>query len=72
MKAKLEEVAQTYGIENWGAGYFSINKGHLVVHPSEYDRRGADLMEILEDLQRRRIHALLLRFPQILVNQMKN
>ncbi|WP_249355752.1 hypothetical protein [Chloracidobacterium aggregatum] len=29
-------------------------------------------MEILEDLQRRRIHApLLLRFPQILVNQMK-
>ncbi|MGQ9897178.1 MAG: biosynthetic arginine decarboxylase [Acidobacteriota bacterium] len=73
MKAKLEEVAQTYGIENWGAGYFSINKkGHLVVHPSEYDRRGADLMEILEDLQRRRIHApLLLRFPQILVNQMK-
>lgn len=58
MKAKLEEVAQTYGIENWGAGYFSINKkGHLVVHPSEYDRRGADLMEILEDLQRRRIHA---------------
>ncbi len=73
MKAKLEEVAQTYGIENWGAGYFSINKkGHLVVHPSEYDRRGADVMEILEDLQRRRISApLLLRFPQILVNQMK-
>jgi arginine decarboxylase len=73
MKAKLEEVAQTYGIENWGAGYFSINKkGHLVVHPSEYDRRGADLMEILEDLQRRQIHPpLLLRFPQILVNQMK-
>ncbi|MFQ3638562.1 MAG: biosynthetic arginine decarboxylase, partial [Chloracidobacterium sp.] len=53
--------------------YFSINKkGHLVVHPSEYDRRGADIMEILEDLQRRRIQApLLLRFPQILVNQMK-
>ncbi len=73
MKAKLEEVAQTYGIENWGAGYFSINKkGHLVIHPSDYDRRGADVMEIIDDLGRRGIKSpILLRFPQILVNQMK-
>jgi arginine decarboxylase len=73
MKAKLEEVAQTYGIENWGAGYFDINKkGHLVVHPSDGDRRGADVMEIIEDLSRRGVRSpILLRFPQILSNQVK-
>ncbi len=34
MKSAIAEIAQTYGIENWGAGYFDINsRGHLVVSP---------------------------------------
>jgi arginine decarboxylase len=31
----LDEVIQTYGVENWGAGYFEVNrKGHLAVRPA--------------------------------------
>ncbi|MBX7218581.1 MAG: biosynthetic arginine decarboxylase [Blastocatellia bacterium] len=73
MKAKLEEVAQTYGIENWGAGYFDINqKGHLIVRPAPGDRRNVDVKEIIEDLSRRNIKSpILLRFPQILANQVR-
>lgn len=73
MKAKLEEIAQTYGIENWGAGYFDINqKGHLIVRPSSGDRRSVDVMELIDDLTRRNIKSpILLRFPQILANQVR-
>jgi len=50
----IEQTLETYGIENWGAGYFGINrKGNLVVHPSEADQnRAADVREIIEDLGR--------------------
>jgi len=69
----LEEVVQTYGVENWGAGYFEINrKGHLVVHPAEGDPRYVDIKELIDDLvdQRRLQLPVLLRFPQILSNQL--
>ncbi|MGH9914959.1 MAG: biosynthetic arginine decarboxylase, partial [Pyrinomonadaceae bacterium] len=63
----------TYGIENWGAGYFGINrKGNLIVHPSESDNRSADVKEIIEDLHRRGISApVLLRFPQLVTSQIR-
>ena len=66
MTTAIEQTLETYGIENWGAGYFGINrKGNLVVHPSETDQsRAADVREIVEDLRRRGIHPpVLLRFP---------
>src|SRR5215472_12630949 len=69
----LEEVVQTYGVENWGAGYFEINrKGHLVVHPAEGDPRFVDIKELIDDLvdQRKLQLPVLLRFPQILSNQL--
>lgn len=69
----LEEVVQTYGVENWGAGYFEINrKGHLVVHPAEGDPRYVDVKELIDDLvEQRKIQLpILLRFPQILANQL--
>jgi len=69
----LEEVVQTYGVENWGAGYFEINrKGHLVVHPAEGDPRYVDVKELIDDLvdQRKLQLPVLLRFPQILSNQL--
>ena len=54
MKSTLEETMQTYGIENWGAGFFDVNKkGNLIVRPSEEDVASADVNEIIEDLLKR-------------------
>ena len=55
MTTAIEQTLETYGIENWGAGYFDVNrKGNLIVRPAEGDTRSADLREIVEDLARRR------------------
>ncbi|HYP51567.1 MAG TPA: biosynthetic arginine decarboxylase, partial [Pyrinomonadaceae bacterium] len=74
MTATIEQTIETYGIENWGAGYFSVNrKGNLVVHPSENDTKSsADVKEIVDDLRKRGINApILLRFPQLIVGQIR-
>lgn len=70
----LEEVIQTYGVENWGAGYFEVNrKGHLAVRPAEGDARAVDIKELIDHLvdQRKLQLPILLRFPQILTNQLR-
>jgi len=70
----IEQTLETYGIENWGAGYFSINrKGNLVVHPSKDDTAAAaDVKEIIDDLSRRGINTpVLLRFPQLITAQIR-
>jgi arginine decarboxylase len=70
----IEQTLETYGIENWGAGYFGINrKGNLVVHPSESDQsKAADIKEIVDDLARRGITTpVLLRFPQLVTAQVR-
>jgi len=69
----IEQTVETYGIENWGAGYFDVNrKGNLVVRPGEGDPRSADLKEIIEDLAGRGITApILLRFPQLVAAQVR-
>jgi arginine decarboxylase len=70
----LEEVVQTYGVENWGAGYFEVNrKGHLAVRPAEGDPRSVDIKELIDDLveHRKLLLPILLRFPQILDNQLR-
>ena len=73
MTTAIEQTLETYGIENWGAGYFDINrKGNLIVHPSENDARAADVKEIIEDLARRGINTpILLRFPQLVASQVR-
>lgn len=73
MTATIEQTIETYGIENWGAGYFGVNrKGNLVVHPSENDTKAADVKEIIDDLKKRGINApILLRFPQLIVGQIR-
>ena len=54
MTTAIEHTLETYGIENWGAGYFDVNrKGNLIVRPAEGDTRSADLREIIDDLARR-------------------
>jgi len=69
----IEQTLETYGIENWGAGYFDVNrKGNLIVRPAEGDPRSADLKEIIDDLAKRGIGApVLLRFPQLVAAQVR-
>ena len=51
MTTAIEQTLETYGSENWGAGYFDVNrKGNLIVRPVEGDPRSADLKEIIDDL----------------------
>lgn len=73
MTTAIEQTLETYGIENWGAGYFDVNrKGNLIVHPAENDSRAADLKEIIDDLARRGIGPpVLLRFPQLVASQVR-
>jgi arginine decarboxylase len=73
MKSAIAEVAQTYGIENWGAGYFGINsQGNLSVRPAEGDPRSVDVRKIVDDLIARRVKLpFILRFPQIFATQVR-
>jgi arginine decarboxylase len=73
MASVIEESVETFGVENWGAGYFGISRqGTLVVHPAENDPRVADVKQIVDDLARRGYKApILLRFPQIIANQVR-
>ena len=35
-KWKIHDAIETYGVRNWGKGYFGINKaGHVKVHPTK-------------------------------------
>jgi len=69
----IEQTLETYGIENWAAGYFDVNrKGNLIVRPVEGDPRSADLKEIIDDLAKRGITTpVLLRFPQLVAAQVR-
>ena len=73
MTTVIEQTLETYGIDNWGAGYFDVNrKGNLIIHPAEGDSRSADLKEIIDDLARRGVSApVLLRFPQLVAAQVR-
>ncbi len=73
LSAVIEQTIETYGIDNWGADYFGVNrKGHLIVHALDNDNYSADVMEIIEDLKKRGINTpILLRFPQLLLGQIR-
>ena len=73
MSAVIEQTIETYGIENWGANYFGVNrKGNLIVRASENDNLSADVKEIIDDLSKRGINTpVLLRFPQLLAGQIR-
>jgi arginine decarboxylase len=73
MATVIEESVETFGVEDWGAGYFGVSRnGNLIVHPAEGDARAADVKQIIDDLHRRGFKApVLLRFPQVIANQVK-
>ncbi|MBD3335487.1 MAG: biosynthetic arginine decarboxylase, partial [Candidatus Eisenbacteria bacterium] len=70
MESTIRRMRALYGTDNWGQGYFDINRsGRLVVLP-DLDETEADVWEIYHEARRRGLNPpLLLRFPQILDNQ---
>jgi len=73
LSAIIEQTIETYGIDNWGAGYFGVNrKGNLIVRATEGENLTADVKVIIDDLSRRGINTpVLLRFPQLLFGQIR-
>lgn len=71
-KWTVEDAAEMYNINGWGASYFSINdKGHVVVSPKK-DSVEVDLRELMDELALRDISApVLLRFPDIIDNRIE-
>lgn len=69
-----DQIADIYDVDAWGAGYFEIGpRGNLLVRPRRGDLRYADLKEIVDYLvtQRKLTPPILLRFPQLLENQLR-
>ena len=64
----LKNAEKIYNIDNWGDGFFSINrKGHVCVHPSPHSKYGIDLRDLVDDLIKRKIRPpILLRFMDVL------
>jgi arginine decarboxylase len=73
LSSVIEQTSEIYGIGNWGADYFGVNrKGHLIVYAPENENLTADLKEIIDDLKKRGIDTpVLLRFPQLLFGQIR-
>ncbi|MEZ5422591.1 MAG: hypothetical protein R2682_05785, partial [Pyrinomonadaceae bacterium] len=73
MTAVIDKTLETYGIDNWGADYFGINKkGNLIVRAPENEALTADIKEIIDDLRKRGVGApVLLRFPQLIFGQIR-
>ena len=67
-KWTTQDSLETYNIQHWGQGYFSINKkGHITVHPDKDPNRSIDLKKLIDQLQRQGISLpILIRFTDIL------
>ncbi len=64
----IQKSAELYGIDGWGAGYFTINKkGHVCVTPRGKYGPQLDIMSLMEELTERGIRPpILVRFPDII------
>ncbi len=69
----IEQSAQTYAINHWGDGYFSINdQGHVCVKPSSEQEVTLDLYEIAQSLRNKQLSLpVLVRFTDILKDRVK-
>ncbi len=73
MSAVIDQTIETYGIDNWGADYFGVNrKGNLIVKAPENEALTADVKVIIDDLRKRGVNTpVLLRFPQLIFGQIR-
>src|SRR4029434_6634932 len=64
----ISKAIQHYNIENWGVGYFFVNdKGHLCVQPYGRDGPSIDIMDVIEDIQEKKLgFPCVIRFQDVL------
>ena len=64
----IERALSLYNIPGWSSGYFSINaRGHLCVFPMGQPGPSIDLMDVVEDIQERRLgFPCVVRFQDVL------
>ncbi len=69
----IERSLALYNIPGWSAGYFSINaKGHVCVFPMGQPGPSIDLMDVVEDIQERRLgFPCVVRFQDVLRARVK-
>jgi arginine decarboxylase len=69
----VEKAAQYFGVNGWGAGYFSVNeRGHVVVHPHGQPGPTIDIMDVVEDIQERKLgFPCVVRFQDVLRARVK-
>ena len=60
----VRDSLELYMVPNWGTGFFDINgQGHVEVMPRGAEGASIDLLELVQDLERRGLRApLLIRF----------
>ena len=65
---KIVDSIETYGVRNWGKGYFGVNKlGHVTVHPDKDPDVSIDLKQLVDELRDRDYQLpILIRFADIL------
>lgn len=70
---QIQEARELYGIDGWGAGYFSINdQGHVVANPTGEEHISVSLPDVIEEVRKKGLTApLIIRFPQIIEGQLE-
>lgn len=68
-----EKSAELYGINNWGNGYFRVNKaGNVSITPMGSNGGSVDLYELTQDLLDRGIRVpIMIRFPEIMKSRVE-
>jgi arginine decarboxylase len=69
----IDKATAHYNIAGWGAGFFSVSdKGHLCVHPHGQPGPTIDIMDVVEDIQERKIGLpCVVRFQDVLRARVK-
>jgi arginine decarboxylase len=70
----VADSARLYNVNNWGAGFFSVNrKGNVCVHPAPRSRTSIELAALIDDLIAQNINPpILLRFMNILEGRIES
>ena len=70
----VADSVRLYNLNNWGAGFFSINRqGNVCVHPSPNSAHFIELTSLVDDLIKRNIKPpILLRFMNILEGRIES
>lgn len=64
----IDDAIDTYNVDRWGLGYFSINEaGHVTVAPSREKGAVIDLLDVIREARAKGLHfPLVLRFQDLL------